>query len=54
VFEPLRPWLDPLDRSPLSSLERLNLLSEQAGLKVESGKSVRFVAASGSEGRYGD
>ncbi len=54
VFEPLRPWLDKLDRPLAPSLECLNELAEMTGLKVESGSAVRFVPPSGNEGRYGD
>ena len=54
IFEPLRPWIDRLDRPLAPSLERLNALAEMAGLKVESGKAVRFVPPSGSSGSYGD
>jgi hypothetical protein len=54
LFEPLRPWLDRLDRPLAPSLDCLNALAETAGLKVESGAAVRFVPPSGSEGRYGD
>jgi len=54
VFEPLRPWLDKLDRPLAPRLERLNALAEMAGLKVENGKAVRFVPPSGSSGGYGD
>jgi hypothetical protein len=54
VFEPLRPWLDRLDCPLAPSLERLNALAEAAGLRVESGKALRFVPPSGSGGGYGD
>ena len=54
IFEPLRPWIDRLDRPLAPSLERLNALAEMAGLKVESGKAVRFVPPSGASGSYGD
>ena len=54
MFEPLRPWLDKLERPRAPSLERLNALAEMSGLKVEGGNAVRFVPPSGNEGRYGD
>jgi Protein of unknown function (DUF3025) len=54
IFEPLRPWLDQLDRPLSPSLERLNALAETAGLKVESGQALRFVPPSGKGGSYGD
>jgi hypothetical protein len=53
IFEPLRPWLDQLERPLAPSLERLNALAEAAGLKVESGKALRFVPPSG-RGGYGE
>ncbi len=54
VFEPLRPWLDKLDRPLAPSLECLNALAGMKGLRVESGNALRFVPPSGNEGRYGD
>ena len=53
VFEPLRPWLEKLDHPLVPSLGCLNALAEAAGLRVESGKALRFVAPSG-RGGYGE
>lgn len=53
IFEPLRPWLDKLDRPLAPSLDSLNELAQAAGLKVASGKNLRFVPPSGGGG-YGE
>jgi len=53
IFEPLRPWLEKLEPALAPSLECLNALAQAAGLKVASGKNLRFVPPSGSGG-YGE
>lgn len=45
----MRPWLEKLG-SP--SLDRLNALAEEAGLRTESGRAVRFVPPGPSDAYY--
>jgi hypothetical protein len=54
VFEPLRQALAGLAAPFRASLDQLNALAETAGLGVESGSALRFVAPSTMESRYGD
>lgn len=54
----MRPWLDRLD-APLNAqfdaqLAQLNAFAEEAGIRVDSGKPLRFVAPSAAQGGYGD
>ncbi|MEO8143320.1 MAG: DUF3025 domain-containing protein [Betaproteobacteria bacterium] len=50
IFEPVRPWLERTGSAP--SLDFLNSLSEERGLKSESGKPIRFVPPSASDPYY--
>lgn len=50
VFDPVRPWLERTGSAP--SLDLLNSLSEEANLKTESGKPIRFVPPSSSDPYY--
>lgn len=45
----MRPWLERLGEP---SLERLNALAEEAGLRTESGRPVRFVEPWATDGYY--
>jgi hypothetical protein len=54
VFDPLRPSLQRLGAPFAASLEQLNALAEESGLRVESGALLRFVPPSTSETRYGN
>jgi len=54
LFDPLRRWLERLDRPLEPSLESLNNLAEAAGLRVASGHALRFVPPAVGESRYGD
>ena len=55
MFQHLRHWLEQVD-PPLegATLDQLNAFAEEAGLKVESGKPLRFVPPASARGRYGD
>jgi len=50
IFDPVRPWIERTGGAP--SLELLNSLSEEANLKSESGKPIRFVPPSSSDPYY--
>jgi hypothetical protein len=54
VFQPVRRWLERLDSLHGATLVQLNAFAEEAGLKVESGKPLRFVPPASARGRYGD
>lgn len=54
IFRPLRAFLDPLAAPFRTDLEQLNALADSAGLRVKSGKALRFVAPSATASRYGD
>jgi hypothetical protein len=45
----VRPWLRKLGAP---SLERLNALADEAGLRTESGRAVRFVPPGGGDAYY--
>ncbi len=49
IFDPVRSWRERLGEP---SLEALNRLSEQAGIRTESGKAVRFVSPSSADPYY--
>jgi hypothetical protein len=53
VFAPIRPWLDAAGSMP-ASVEALNALAHSRGLRVASGKPVRFVVPGTGEAKYGD
>ena len=50
----MRRWLQRLDSLHGATLAQLNAFAEEAGLKVESGQSLRFVPPASARGRYGD
>jgi Protein of unknown function (DUF3025) len=50
IFDPVRAWLDRSDGSP--SLAQLNSFSEEAGLRSESGRPIRFVPPAASDPYY--
>jgi len=50
IFDPVRGWLDRVGAAP--SLDLLNSLSEEADLRSESGKPIRFVPPSHSDPYY--
>ncbi len=52
VFDPLRPWLDRLGEPGAATLEGLNALAEASGVRVASGKLLRFVPPADSERNY--
>lgn len=54
VFQPVRPWLERLDTPLCATLEELNGFANEAAVRVESGKPLRFVAPASRQGRYGD
>lgn len=54
IFQPLRAFLNQLSATSRTDLERLNALAESAGLRVKSGKPLRFVAPAAAASRYGD
>lgn len=45
----MRPWLDRLGSR---SLDRLNALAEEAGVRTQSGRPVRFVAPAAADAYY--
>lgn len=49
IYDPLRPWLARLGEPTLA---RLNALAEEAGLRTESGRPVRFVAPRAADPYY--
>ena len=49
IFDPIRTWTE---KAGDFSLESLNQLSEESGLRTENGKSVRFVPPSSSDPYY--
>jgi len=50
IFDPVRQWLDRTGGSPPLGL--LNSLSEEAGLRSESGKPIRFVPPAAADPYY--
>ena len=52
VYAPLRPWLERLPRHEWPSHAVLNALAEEAGVRTESGRAVRFVPPGASDPDY--
>ena len=52
IFEPLRPWLERLPAEGWPSYDALNALAEEAGVRTESGRPVRFVPPTASDPTY--
>jgi Protein of unknown function (DUF3025) len=50
IFDSVRPWLERAGVSP--TLDDLNALSDERGLKTESGRPIRFVPPSASDPYY--
>jgi hypothetical protein len=50
IYDSVRQWIDRAGDAP--SLDRLNFFSEEAVLKSESGKPIRFVPPSSSDAYY--
>lgn len=49
IYDPVRPWMARLGAP---TLEGLNALAEEAGLRTESGRAVRFVPPAALRGAY--
>ena len=49
IFDPVRPWIE---KAGDFSLESLNRLADESGLRTENGKPVRFVPPSSSDPYY--
>jgi hypothetical protein len=54
VFEPLRDLLHGAGSPGNAAIDRLNALAESAGVRVRSGKLLRFTPPADVPGRYGD
>jgi hypothetical protein len=54
IFDPLRRALAGIPVPLAATLDELNAAANAAGVRVESGLPLRFVAPSASESRYGD
>jgi len=54
IFRPLRASLKQLAAPLGADLEQMNALAESAGLRVKSGKPLRFVAPTAAASSYGD
>lgn len=54
AFEPLRPWLERLPDPLHASVDELDRLARDAGIRNGGGKALRFVAPATAPAGYGD